>query len=92
MPQLKRGGILAKRRAKVQLARGTPGCGHLAYESLQEAIHWFEKAEAVRPPGNDDTLLRWEYLRTYDRKKSAKPARRRSNRAAARVSSTCAIP
>jgi hypothetical protein len=20
---------------------------------------WFEKAEAVRPPGNDDALLRW---------------------------------
>src|SRR5882724_6920387 len=25
-------GIVAERRAKAQLARGTPGCGHLAYE------------------------------------------------------------
>src|SRR5205814_3442715 len=29
-------GILAERRAKAQLARGTPGCAHLAYESLRE--------------------------------------------------------
>ncbi|PYK89986.1 MAG: hypothetical protein DME40_09325, partial [Verrucomicrobia bacterium] len=27
-------GILAERRAKAQLARGTPGCAHQAYESL----------------------------------------------------------
>ena len=52
-------GILAERRAKAQLAKGTPGCGHLAYEGFSEAMHWFEKAEAVRPAGNDDALLRW---------------------------------
>jgi hypothetical protein len=52
-------GILAERRAKAQLARGTPGCAHLAYEGFREAMHWFEKAEAVRPSGNDDALLRW---------------------------------
>ena len=52
-------GILAERRAKAQLARGTPGCAHLAYDGFREAMHWFEKAEAVRPPGNDDALLRW---------------------------------
>ena len=52
-------GILAERRAKVQLARGTPGCGHLAYEGFREAMHWFEKAEALRASGNDDALLRW---------------------------------
>lgn len=52
-------GILAERRAKAQLARGTPGCAHFAYEGFREAMHWFEKAEAVRPAGNDDALLRW---------------------------------
>ena len=52
-------GILAERRAKAQLARGAPGCGHQAYEGFHEAMNWFEKAEAVRPPGNDDALLRW---------------------------------
>jgi hypothetical protein len=52
-------GILAERRAKAQLTRGTPGCGHLAYESFREAMHWFEQAEPIRPTGNDDALLRW---------------------------------
>ena len=52
-------GILAERRAKAQLARGAPGCGHPAYEGFREAMDWFEKAEAVRPAGHDDALLRW---------------------------------
>ena len=52
-------GILAERRAKAQLARGAPGCAHQAYEGFREAMEWFEKAEAVRPAGNDDALLRW---------------------------------
>ena len=52
-------GILAERRAKAQLARGTPGCSYQAYDGFREAMGWFEKAEAVRPVGNDDALLRW---------------------------------
>jgi hypothetical protein len=52
-------GILAERRAKAKLAQGTPGCAHQAYDGFREAMSWFEKAEAVRPPGNDDALLRW---------------------------------
>ena len=52
-------GILAERRAKAQLARGAPGYGHQAYEGFREAMEWFEKAEAVRPAGHDDALLRW---------------------------------
>lgn len=39
-----------------QVIRG----GHFAvYEWLREAMDFFEEAEAVRPPGNDDALLRW---------------------------------
>ena len=52
-------GILAERRAKAKLAQGTPGSSHYAYDGFREAMTWFEKAEAVRPPGNDDALLRW---------------------------------
>src|SRR5207248_3048374 len=52
-------GLLAERRGKAQLGRGTPGCAHQAYDSLREAMHWFEKAEPIRPAGNDDALLRW---------------------------------
>ena len=52
-------GIICERRAKAQLHRGGPGCGFGAYEFLREAMAWYEKAEALRPPGNDDALLRW---------------------------------
>jgi hypothetical protein len=52
-------GILAERRAKAKLAQGSPGASHYAYDELSEAMRQFEKAEAVRPPGNDDALLRW---------------------------------
>ena len=34
-------------------------CGPVAYEGLREAMDWFEKAETLRKPGNDDALLRW---------------------------------
>jgi len=52
-------GILSERRAKAKLAQHTPGCRFLAYELFREAMDCFEKAEAIRPPGNDDALLRW---------------------------------
>jgi hypothetical protein len=52
-------GILAERRAKAKLAQGTIGSKFYAYHGFREAMSWFEKAEAIRPPGNDDTLLRW---------------------------------
>ncbi|MEN3368962.1 MAG: hypothetical protein V7609_1105 [Verrucomicrobiota bacterium] len=52
-------GILAERRAKAKLAQGTPGSRHYAYDGFRDAMACFEKAEAVRPPGNDDALLRW---------------------------------
>lgn len=52
-------GILLERRAKAKLAQGTPGSRHYAHDGFREAMGWFEKAEAIRPPGNDDALLRW---------------------------------
>jgi len=51
-------GILVERRAKMKLAQGGHG-GTWAYGLFREAMEWFEKAEAIRPPGNDDALLRW---------------------------------
>jgi hypothetical protein len=36
-----------------------PGGGFVAYELLREAMFWYERAEAVRPPDNDDATLRW---------------------------------
>src|SRR5438093_1326141 len=52
-------GIICERRAKAYLHRGSGGSGVNAYEKLREAMHYYERAEALRPPGNDDALLRW---------------------------------
>jgi hypothetical protein len=52
-------GIVCERRAKVNLGKGSPGSSFAAYEWLQEAMEWFEKAERIRPAGNDDAILRW---------------------------------
>jgi hypothetical protein len=52
-------GIVYERRAKAHLRHGTPGAGPQAYEWLRDAMRWYEEAEAVRPSGNDDAVLRW---------------------------------
>ena len=52
-------GIVSERRAKAQMRAGTLGARHAAHDSFREAMDWYEKAEALRPPGNDDALLRW---------------------------------
>lgn len=48
-------GITYERRAKATLHKG----GLNAYELFLQAMEWFEKAEKVRPHGNDDAILRW---------------------------------
>ena len=52
-------GIISERRAKAQRRQSVPGSGSMAYESLHEAMQWYEKAEAMHPPGNDEAILRW---------------------------------
>ena len=51
-------GLLAERRAKMKLGQGAHGAVW-AYDLFREAMHFYEKAEAIRPPQNDDALLRW---------------------------------
>lgn len=48
-------GIVYERRAKATLEKG----GLQAYELFTTAMDWFEKAEKLRPVGNDDPILRW---------------------------------
>ncbi|HKP70684.1 MAG TPA: hypothetical protein VJV05_15460 [Pyrinomonadaceae bacterium] len=48
-------GIVYERRGKAVLEKG----GINAYELFEQAMEWFEKAEAQRPVGNDDAILRW---------------------------------
>ncbi len=52
-------GIVVERRAKARLRHGMPGCGPQTYEWLRDAMTLYEKAEAIRPAGNDDARLRW---------------------------------
>lgn len=52
-------GIVAERRAKTKLRQNTPDCRFQAFDLFQQAMAAFEKAESVRPQGNDDALLRW---------------------------------
>src|SRR5262249_21131179 len=52
-------GIICERRAKALLGQSRPGSGAMAHELLMQARDWYEKAEQLRPAGNDDALLRW---------------------------------
>jgi tetratricopeptide (TPR) repeat protein len=52
-------GIVCERRAKAHLRRGGPRAGHDAYELFRRAMALYEEAAPLRPPGNDDAVLRW---------------------------------
>ena len=52
-------GIISERKALAQLHRGMREGEFAAYDGLREAMQWYEKAEALRPPENDDAALRW---------------------------------
>ena len=52
-------GMVSERRGQALLAQGGMGSGGMAYDFLREAMQWYEKAEAIRPAGNDDAILRW---------------------------------
>jgi hypothetical protein len=52
-------GLICERCAEAQLQPDTFRSGDLPYYWLQEAMSWYEKAEAQRPAGNDEALLRW---------------------------------
>jgi tetratricopeptide (TPR) repeat protein len=50
-------GLLYERRAKAQLGAGHPA--HSVRPLFEEAMRCFAEAEKVRPPENDDAILRW---------------------------------
>jgi hypothetical protein len=52
-------GIILERRGQARAIQGGPGSARAAYQWVRQAMDCYEKAEALRPPGNDDTLLRW---------------------------------
>jgi hypothetical protein len=52
-------GIVRERRGKAELSSNRPGSARSAREWLRDAMACFEQAEAIRPPGTDEALLRW---------------------------------
>jgi hypothetical protein len=52
-------GIICERRARAQLHRGSLGAAEVASAGFREAMSWYEKAEPMRPKGNDEAILRW---------------------------------
>ena len=52
-------GIICERRGKAQLHRGALGSGEVAADWFRDAMSWYAKAEAMRPPNNDESILRW---------------------------------
>ncbi len=61
-------GLVHERQAKAMLRGHMPGSGGIAYEQIEQAMKCFEAAEAIRPAGNNDALLRWNTcVRLLDR-------------------------
>ncbi|MCW3110585.1 MAG: hypothetical protein JWQ09_5091 [Segetibacter sp.] len=52
-------GIIKERQGMAILNRKISGGHFAAYDWLNEAMAFYEKAEALRPQGNDDAILRW---------------------------------
>lgn len=52
-------GIVWERRAKALLDADHAGSSRAVYDWLRDAMDCFERAEANRPVGNDDAILRW---------------------------------
>lgn len=52
-------GIIKERRGKAVLRSDRPGTGRSVQEWLQEAMACYERAQAIRPAGNDEAVLRW---------------------------------
>jgi hypothetical protein len=68
-------GIIAERRAKAQLARGGAGSSVGAHDWLAEAMRHFDRADTLRPAGNDDARLRWNACaRFLDRHPQLRPS------------------
>lgn len=52
-------GIIAEREGISWMRSGQPRSGEAAYVCFRDAMKHFEKAEKLRPPANDDAILRW---------------------------------
>ncbi len=68
-------GITSERHGQELLHRVAMGSSSMAYDAFRDAMDWYEKAEAVRPPDNDDAILRWNTcVRILSRESHLRPA------------------
>ncbi len=51
-------GIICEREGRAYIQRGSHS-GSSAYDAFRDAMEWYEKAETIRAPGNDDCIHRW---------------------------------
>ena len=67
-------GVIFERRARAHFRCASPQCGNVAYGWFQKALEAYKEAEAQRPPGNDESLLRWNTcVRMMERYPSIEP-------------------
>ena len=66
-------GIIFERLGKATLSKESIGSHFTAYERLREAMDFYEKAEAIRPSGNDDSILRWNTCARLIMRSNLKP-------------------
>ena len=52
-------GLIWEREAIARLRSNLPRSGQAAFEDFRQAMACYERAEAIRPTGNDDAILRW---------------------------------
>ncbi len=52
-------GVVTERLGRAHLSREIPTSGDYANRAIREAMTRYEKAQALRSPGDDDALLRW---------------------------------
>jgi hypothetical protein len=52
-------GILLERQARLYMRSDAPGSNFSAYDLFSEAMRLYERAEELKPAGNDEALLRW---------------------------------
>lgn len=67
-------GIIWERAAHAQLGRSSLASNSSAYHAFREAMSCYERAQELRPAGNDDAILRWNTCaRILMRKTDLKP-------------------
>jgi len=67
-------GIIYERLARARMRQALLGWASKAYSEFWDAMRCYEQAEALRPPGNDDAILRWNTCaRTLMRHQEIRP-------------------